>query len=127
MTSPSPANTPDGAIHQTGPCPVATLAADWAILDDQVLEHWSAPEGEPGICIALDTWRNAIAAQALTLTATSTAGAAFQSYLVGLNIAIADSPDLTPDDRNRYLKAAAAGARNLTRYLTLARREQTAG
>lgn len=113
--------------HESPPCPVATLAADWAILDDQFLTPWSDPDAEPEICMALDTWRHAITARALELTATSTAGAAFQAHLVGLNIAIADSPDLTPDDRNRYLKAAAAGARNLTRYLTLARRQQTAG
>ena len=77
--------------------------------------------------MALDTWRNTIATHALNLTATSTAGAAFQAYLVSLNIAIADSPDLPPDDRDRHLKAAAKGARNLTRYLTVARWRQAEG
>jgi len=127
MTKPSRPHAPDDAIHQAAPCPVAALAADWAILDDQILDHWSVPENEPEICMALDTWRNAIATHALNLTPASTAGAAFQAYLVSLTIAIADTPDLPPDDRDRHLKAAAKGARNLTRYLTVARWRQAAG
>ncbi|MEN2980303.1 hypothetical protein P7L78_26630 [Tistrella bauzanensis] len=67
--------------------------------------------------MALDTWRDPIASHPLDLTATSSAGAAFQAHLASHAMTITDSPACPPDDRTRHLKAAAKGARNLTRYL----------
>lgn len=103
------------------PCPVALLAADWAILDDHITALWSDPETEGGLCLALDTWRNALTARALALAPTSAAGAAFQAHLIALDITTAACGDMPDDERARTLIAAATGARNLLRYLTTLR------
>ncbi|MFD0389376.1 hypothetical protein ACFQ4K_18820 [Tistrella bauzanensis] len=78
------------------PCPVSSLAADWAILDDQIMATWAADAPDADLSLALDVLRNAVVAQALARTPRSAAGAAFQAYAVGLSIAIANDPDTPP-------------------------------
>lgn len=89
MMTPADNQTPDATSSDTRPCPVALLAADGAILDDHITALWSDPETEGGLCLALDTWRNALTARALALAPTSAAGAAFQAHLIALDITTA--------------------------------------
>ena len=109
------------ATRPVGPCPVSSLATDWAIPDDQIAGGWVDVTAEPGLALALEALRNAVMARAVGVTAGSVSGAAFQAWLVGLHVSIADDPELDEDARTRHLRLAAEGARHLLRYMTTLR------
>lgn len=117
MTKPRP-DAPHGPPATQRPCPVAALAAEWAILDDQITGTWQQDDADRSLTLAMDIRRNATIAEALTIPPGSATGAAFQAYAVGLSIAIANDPTTPPADRSRHLTQAAEGARHLARYLT---------